>query len=82
MVSNSNNKDIFERLLNGETIHSHDQEAFKMLGASFATKKLLVQMNNASDPVEIRSLLSKIIFSPTSIRALKPLCAMDLFRIY
>ena len=31
--------------------------------ASFATKKLLVQMNNATEPEEIRSLLSQIIGS-------------------
>src|SRR4051812_32738565 len=63
MLSNKHHKDIFERLLNGETIQSHDQEAFKMREASFATKKLLVHMNNASDAVEIRSLLSQIIGS-------------------
>ncbi len=63
MLSNKHHKDIFERLLNGETIQSHDQEAFKMREASFATKKLLVHMNNVSDPVEIRSLLSQIIGS-------------------
>jgi acetyltransferase-like isoleucine patch superfamily enzyme len=60
MVSNSNNKDIFERLLNGETIQPYDQEAFKMLEASFETRKLLLQMNSASDPAAIRSLLSQI----------------------
>jgi acetyltransferase-like isoleucine patch superfamily enzyme len=60
MESTKNHKDIFERLLNGEIIQSHDQEAFKMREASFATKKLLVQMNSASDPVEIRNLLSQI----------------------
>jgi acetyltransferase-like isoleucine patch superfamily enzyme len=63
MLSNPNNKDIFERLLNGETVLSHDPEAFKMREASFATKKLLVQMNNASDPVEVRSLLGQILGS-------------------
>jgi acetyltransferase-like isoleucine patch superfamily enzyme len=52
--------DIFERLKNGETILSTDPEAYKMREASFATKKLLVQMNNASDPDEIRNLLSQI----------------------
>ena len=60
MESTKNHKDVFERLLNGEIIQSHDQEAFKMREASFATKKLLVQMNSASDPVEIRNLLSQI----------------------
>jgi len=52
--------DIFERLKMGETILPDDPEAFKMREASFFTKKLLVQMNNATDPDEIRNLLSQI----------------------
>jgi len=60
MVSNQHMKDIFERLRNGETILSSDPEAFKLREASFATKSLLVQMSNASDPAEIRDLLSQI----------------------
>ena len=60
MLPNNNNKDIFERLKSGEPILSNDPEAFKLRDASFATKKLLVQMNNSSDPAEIRDLLSQI----------------------
>jgi len=52
--------DIFERLRNGETILPNDPEAYKMREASYHTKKLLVQMNNATDPSEIRSFLSQI----------------------
>lgn len=52
--------DIFERLRNGETISSSDAEAYKMREASFATKKLAVQMNNATEPSEIRQILSHI----------------------
>jgi acetyltransferase-like isoleucine patch superfamily enzyme len=59
--SNQKDRDIFERLRNGETISSNDPQAYKMREASYATKKLLVQMNNSSDPAEIRSLLSRII---------------------
>ncbi|MGN6295201.1 MAG: sugar O-acetyltransferase [Ginsengibacter sp.] len=55
-----NRKDIFERLRNGETIPSNDPQAHKMRDASYATKKLLIQMNNSSDPAEIRILLSRI----------------------
>jgi acetyltransferase-like isoleucine patch superfamily enzyme len=55
-----NKKDIFERLRNGETIPSNDPQAHKMRDASYATKKLLIQMNNSSDPAEIRILLSRI----------------------
>ncbi len=52
--------DIFERLRNGETISSTDPKAYQMLEASFATKQLLVQMNNASNPQVIRDLLGQI----------------------
>jgi acetyltransferase-like isoleucine patch superfamily enzyme len=52
--------DIFERLRAGETILPDDPQAYKMRQASFATKKLLVQMNSSSDPSEIRSLLRQI----------------------
>lgn len=52
--------DLFERLRNGETILPNDPQAFKMLEESYNTKKLLVQMNNATDPKEIRELLSQI----------------------
>lgn len=53
-------KSIFERLRDGETIHANDPEGFKLRDASFATKKLLVQLNNSSSPTEIRDLLSQI----------------------
>ena len=52
--------DIFERLRNGETISSNDTQAYKMREASFATKKLVVKMNNATEPEEIRQLLSEV----------------------
>lgn len=52
--------DIFERLRNGEIIPPDDPQAYRMREASYNTKKLLVQMNNATDPAEIRALLSKI----------------------
>jgi acetyltransferase-like isoleucine patch superfamily enzyme len=53
--------DIFERLKKGETILADDPEAYRMREASFATKKLLMKMNNATESEEIRSLLSQII---------------------
>lgn len=52
--------DIFERLRKGETIFPNDPEAYKMREASYRTKELLVQMNNATNPNEIRELLSRI----------------------
>ncbi|KQM69516.1 acetyltransferase [Pedobacter sp. Leaf216] len=54
------NTDIFEKLRNGEAISPNDPDAYKMLAASYATKKLLVQMNNATEPEEIRNFLSQI----------------------
>jgi len=56
----SNVADIFQRLRNGETISSDDPQAYKMREASYATKVHLVQMNNSTDPVGIRSVLSQI----------------------
>lgn len=56
-------QDIFERLRNGETIISDDAQAYKMREASFATKALLLKMNNTSNPSEIRQLLSEITAS-------------------
>lgn len=51
---------IFEKLRNGETISSNDTQAYKMREASFATKALLLKMNNTANPIEIRQLLSEI----------------------
>jgi acetyltransferase-like isoleucine patch superfamily enzyme len=64
MVSNQHTEEIFKRLRNGETIMANDLEAYKMKEASFVTKKLLVQLNNSSEPAEIRDLLSKITGLP------------------
>ena len=52
--------DIFERLRIGETISPNDIQAYKMREASFATKALLLKMNNTANPNEIRQLLSEI----------------------
>lgn len=52
--------DIFERLRRGETIPSNDPDGYKLREASYATKELLLQMNNATEPAEIRKLLSQI----------------------
>jgi len=54
------NRNIFKRLRNGETILPNDPEAYRMREESFATKKLLVQMNSTPDPDEIRNYLSQI----------------------
>ena len=63
MVSDQHSKNIFEKLRNGETIASNNPEAYKLREASYATKELLVQLNNSSDPAEINDLLSQITAS-------------------
>lgn len=63
MLSNHHHKDIFERLRNGEAIKPNDPEAFLLRDASFATKKLLLQLNNSSNPGEMRDLLRQITAS-------------------
>ena len=59
MVSNQH-KDIFEQLREGRTITPDNPQAYKLREASYATKELLVQLNNSSDAAEIRRLLSRI----------------------
>jgi acetyltransferase-like isoleucine patch superfamily enzyme len=68
-MSDSNNisgsrlfqKDIFERLLAGETILHNDPQMGRLREEPFAVKKLLIQMNNSSDPDETIELLSRIL---------------------
>lgn len=52
--------DIFERLRNGETVSADDPQMHGMRAASYHTKALLTQMNNSSDPAQIRLLLGRI----------------------
>ncbi len=56
----TNQEDIFERLKREKGILSDDSEAYRLREASFATKALLVPMDNSTDPTEIRNLLSQI----------------------
>lgn len=56
--------DIFERLRNGETVLANDPQNYRLREESYATKKLLIQMNNATQPAEIRKLLGSIVGSP------------------
>jgi acetyltransferase-like isoleucine patch superfamily enzyme len=53
-------ENIFSKLKAGKTISPNDPQAYKLIEASFETKKVLVQMNNSSNPKEIRDLLSQI----------------------
>lgn len=59
-VFKQSEQDIFDRLRNGATISPNDPNAYQLREASFATKKLLLQMNNTSEQKQIRNLLSQI----------------------
>ena len=52
--------DIFARLRNGETVSFDDPEYARLRDVSFATRKLLLQLNQSADPEEMRALLSRI----------------------
>src|SRR4028119_2154677 len=57
--------DIFQRLLNGEAVPFSDPEYFRIIKACNGTRELLVHLNGASSPNEIRKLLSEITGSET-----------------
>jgi acetyltransferase-like isoleucine patch superfamily enzyme len=52
--------DIFGRLWRGETVTFDDPEYHKLRDVSFATRKLLLQLNQSADPEEMRALLGRI----------------------
>ena len=54
-------KDIFERLLNGETILLDDSQIGRLREEAFAVKALLNQMNNSSNSEEVTQILSRIL---------------------
>jgi acetyltransferase-like isoleucine patch superfamily enzyme len=54
-------KDIFERLLAGETIFPNDSQIGRLREEVFAVKALLNEMNNAINPEEITQILSRIL---------------------
>ncbi|OOV17609.1 DapH/DapD/GlmU-related protein [Flavobacterium sp. LM4] len=54
-------KDIFERLLTGETILPNDSQITRLREKVFAVKALLTQINNSSNPEEITQILSRIL---------------------
>ena len=54
-------KDVFERLLAGETILPNDSQIGRLREEAFAVKALLNQMNNAVNPEEITKILSRIL---------------------
>ncbi|WP_121966225.1 sugar O-acetyltransferase [Myroides sp. N17-2] len=55
--------DIFERLRKGEIVRPNDPQGYTLREACYKTKELLIQMNNSSNPLEIRTLLSQITAS-------------------
>jgi acetyltransferase-like isoleucine patch superfamily enzyme len=52
--------DIFARLRNGQTVPFSDPEYHRLRDVSFATRKLLLQLNQSADPNEMRDLLGRI----------------------
>src|SRR6476469_5354987 len=52
--------DIFQRLLNGEAVPFSDPDYFRIINACNETRRLMVQLNAASDEEEIRNLICKI----------------------
>lgn len=52
--------DIFARLRRGEALSSNDAEYHKLREVSFATRKLLLQLNQSADPAQIRALLGQV----------------------
>ena len=54
-------KDIFERLLIGETIFPNDSQIGRLRAEAFAVKALLIEMNNAINPEGITQILSRIL---------------------
>ncbi|WP_419715882.1 hypothetical protein [Chryseobacterium bernardetii] len=54
-------KNIFARLLNGDTIMPDDPEIHKLIEASYEVKKKLIQLNNSTEPDEIVKILSDIV---------------------
>jgi acetyltransferase-like isoleucine patch superfamily enzyme len=59
MYENTDN--IFERMLAGGVIQNSDPQFHKVFEQVTATKKLSVALSMASDPDEIREIISKII---------------------
>ncbi|MCC8035854.1 MAG: sugar O-acetyltransferase [Rikenellaceae bacterium] len=55
---------IFERLRSGQPVPANDPEGHKTREASYATKELLVELNNSSDTARMRDLLGKITGTP------------------
>jgi acetyltransferase-like isoleucine patch superfamily enzyme len=55
--------DLLRELLRRQSAPRRIEDSHKLREASFATKELLVQLNNSSNPAEIRNLLSQITAS-------------------
>lgn len=58
---NQSDEDIFSRMLLGGVIQNNDPQFYKVFEQVTATKKLSVALNLASDPDEIKEIISEII---------------------
>ena len=54
-------KDLFERMLEGGIIQHNDPQFYKIFEQVNATKKRLVALNTATEPDEIREIMSEMI---------------------
>jgi len=54
-------KDIFERLLAGETILPDDPQIGRLREEAYTVKELLIHMNNSSNPKEITKIFRRIL---------------------
>src|SRR5687767_5261763 len=52
--------DIFARLRNRETVRFDDPEYHKLRDVSFATREMLIRLNQSTESEEMRALLSQI----------------------
>lgn len=52
--------DIFDSLKNGQSVSANHEQAGELRKQSYATIKLVQQLNHSSDPAEIRARLSEL----------------------
>lgn len=54
-------ENIFARLRRGETVSPQQKDYFDLRTESFKTKEVLIQLNQSTDPDDVRNLLGKVI---------------------
>lgn len=74
-MSDARSHEVFARLLRGEPIADDDPDGPRLREACDVTRRLLLRMNAAADPAEIRRLLGEITGQavPDSVAVFTPL---------